>query len=196
MSATADHQPVGHDVGLQGPRQGLGRGPPHRSPTGVPLVARELRQQYFRLTEMQSAIGLVQLGKLHSWVERRRRSAAILRERLADIPALRVRGPDDVTRALPLLRLRARRAPARRLVARPHRRDRRGREACRACRAAAAGSTARAGVPGSWRPAAPLPVAAKLGRTAMALLVHPAFEDDDVAHAGDVVAEVLRRASR
>ncbi|MBX7082223.1 MAG: DegT/DnrJ/EryC1/StrS aminotransferase family protein [Nannocystaceae bacterium] len=151
----------------------------------------------FRLTEMQSAIGLVQLGKLESWVARRRRSAAILREALADIPALRVPWPDDdITHAH--YRFYGYVAPERL-------RDDWSRDRIVATIAAAGvpcmqGSCSEIwrerAFPESWRPAAPLPIAAELGRTAMALLVHPTLEDDDVAHAGKLVAEVLRRASR
>jgi dTDP-4-amino-4,6-dideoxygalactose transaminase len=47
----------------------------------------------WRLTEMQSAIGRVQLRKLPQWAALRRRNAAILANRLADCPALRVTVP-------------------------------------------------------------------------------------------------------
>ncbi|PXX95248.1 DegT/DnrJ/EryC1/StrS family aminotransferase [Halomonas sp. LBP4] len=44
----------------------------------------------WRLTEMQSAIGRVQLRKLPGWLARRRENAAVLAERLARLPGLRV----------------------------------------------------------------------------------------------------------
>ncbi|MDI5934386.1 DegT/DnrJ/EryC1/StrS family aminotransferase [Halomonas kalidii] len=44
----------------------------------------------WRLTEMQSAIGRVQLRKLAGWLARRRENAAVLAERLARLPGLRV----------------------------------------------------------------------------------------------------------
>ncbi|MCH4562723.1 DegT/DnrJ/EryC1/StrS aminotransferase family protein [Halomonas sp. EGI 63088] len=44
----------------------------------------------WRLTEMQSAIGRVQLRKLPGWLARRRENAAVLAERLAGLPGLRV----------------------------------------------------------------------------------------------------------
>ncbi|MGH7926634.1 MAG: DegT/DnrJ/EryC1/StrS family aminotransferase, partial [Candidatus Binatia bacterium] len=54
----------------------------------------------WRMTEMQAAIGLVQLRKLTGWVERRRRNAALLTQKLRDIPALRVpEPPDDIGHA-------------------------------------------------------------------------------------------------
>lgn len=47
----------------------------------------------WRLTEMQSAIGRVQLGKLPKWRAVRQRHAAILAELFSQIPALRVTSP-------------------------------------------------------------------------------------------------------
>jgi dTDP-4-amino-4,6-dideoxygalactose transaminase len=47
----------------------------------------------WRLTEMQAAIGRVQLEKLPKWLERRRRSAAILTDAFRKQPALRVTEP-------------------------------------------------------------------------------------------------------
>jgi dTDP-4-amino-4,6-dideoxygalactose transaminase len=44
----------------------------------------------WRMTELQAAVGRVQLRRLPAWLERRRRNAAILTERLEAIPALRV----------------------------------------------------------------------------------------------------------
>ena len=46
-----------------------------------------------RLTEMQSAIGRIQLRRLPEWVAARRRNAAILTEAFSAIPALRVTVP-------------------------------------------------------------------------------------------------------
>jgi hypothetical protein len=47
----------------------------------------------WRMTEMQSAIGRVALRKVASWVDIRRRNAAILTDCFANIPALRVAVP-------------------------------------------------------------------------------------------------------
>lgn len=44
----------------------------------------------WRLTEMQGAIGRIQLTKLDGWVERRRRNAEVLHARLSSLPALRI----------------------------------------------------------------------------------------------------------
>jgi dTDP-4-amino-4,6-dideoxygalactose transaminase len=52
----------------------------------------------WRLTEMQSAIGRVQLGKLDQWLEKRRENARMLAEGLSKAPGLRVPVPDDGVR--------------------------------------------------------------------------------------------------
>ncbi len=47
----------------------------------------------FRLTEMQSAIGVVQLGKLSGWLDARRRNSAALEEQISGNPAIRLMQP-------------------------------------------------------------------------------------------------------
>jgi dTDP-4-amino-4,6-dideoxygalactose transaminase len=49
----------------------------------------------WRMTEMQSAIGRMQLRKLFHWVELRQRNAAILTQKFASIPGLRVTVPPE-----------------------------------------------------------------------------------------------------
>jgi dTDP-4-amino-4,6-dideoxygalactose transaminase len=49
----------------------------------------------WRMTELQATIGRVQLRRLPAWLERRRRNAAILSDRLQAIPALRVTRPPN-----------------------------------------------------------------------------------------------------
>lgn len=49
----------------------------------------------WRMTEMQAAIGRIQLRKLPGWIEKRRRHASILTEAFLKIPALRVTIPSD-----------------------------------------------------------------------------------------------------
>lgn len=47
----------------------------------------------YRMTEMQSAIGRHQLTRLESWLDERRRNAALLRDALHDTGALRIPAP-------------------------------------------------------------------------------------------------------
>ncbi len=48
----------------------------------------------YRLTELQSAIGLIQLSKLEGWLEKRRAYAAIFNQRFSAIPGLNVTVPE------------------------------------------------------------------------------------------------------
>lgn len=49
----------------------------------------------WRMTEMQAAIGLVQLGKLDGWIERRRANASLWAEALGQSPAVRIPWPGE-----------------------------------------------------------------------------------------------------
>lgn len=64
-------------------------------PTGCFRWVHEDFGSNFRLTEMQAAIGLLQLTKLPGWLEARRRNAAILDAALTDIPNLLVPRPPE-----------------------------------------------------------------------------------------------------
>ncbi|MGB5614486.1 MAG: DegT/DnrJ/EryC1/StrS aminotransferase family protein [Sedimenticolaceae bacterium] len=48
----------------------------------------------YRMTEMQAAIGRIQLRKLDNWITQRRANAQVLIERLSTIPALRIPTPE------------------------------------------------------------------------------------------------------
>ena len=152
----------------------------------------------FRLTEMQAAIGRVQLGKLPGWVRTRQRHAGVFREVFAGIAALRTPAPgSDVEHAYykfyTFLRPEALRAG--------WDRDR------------VIGTLGDRGVPcfsGScpeiYRekalqsrgigPDEPLPVARELGETSLMLQVHPTLTSDQVAAIADAVASVVAAATR
>lgn len=49
----------------------------------------------YRMTEMQAAIGVIQLSRLAATIEKRRANAAILQEMLSDLPGLRLVEPDE-----------------------------------------------------------------------------------------------------
>lgn len=50
-----------------------------------------------RMTEMQAAIGRIQLNKLDAWILARRRNAAILVNKLSNLPGIRIPIPDSET---------------------------------------------------------------------------------------------------
>ena len=65
-----------------------------RHPPGFRWLHESLGTNW-RMTEMQAAIGRVQLGKLDDWVLRRRQLAAWLTETFQELPGLRVTVPGD-----------------------------------------------------------------------------------------------------
>jgi dTDP-4-amino-4,6-dideoxygalactose transaminase len=149
-----------------------------------------------RMTEMQAVIGRNQLRRLDGWLDRRRAHAGLLRSALADLPALRVTPvPAGVRPAFYRCYVRVR--PE--LLAPGWDRDR------------LVAAIAAEGVPcqqggcteihrerafDGLRPARPLPVAAELGRTSFALLVHPTLSSADVRDTAEAVRKVARAAGR
>ena len=152
----------------------------------------------WRMTEMQAAIGRVQLGKIEEWVRARRQNATYLSERLSRIPGVEIRFPESHFRhsyykyylAVDISALKG---------------DwDRGRIVSEI---ASAGMPCQAGIcPEMYREkafldagihlASPLPVAHDLGTRSLMLLVHPTLTDGDLEAYADVVSNVLRRAMR
>lgn len=152
----------------------------------------------WRLTEMQSAIGRVQLRKLDQWLARRERNAGILTARLGILPALRVPVPrSDVRHAwykwYAFVRPGA--------LEGGWSRDRIMAEVN------ARGLSCFTGTcPEIYReiamrrvglsPPERLPVARELGETSLMLLVHPTLDDAAMHRAADIIADVVREATR
>ena len=63
-------------------------------PSGFRWLVKRFGSNY-RMTEMQAAIGRIQLKKLDAWVEKRRRLASILTEGFKEFEALRVTCPPE-----------------------------------------------------------------------------------------------------
>ena len=152
----------------------------------------------WRMTEMQAAIGRVQLRKLSGWVERRRRNADILTKAFLNIPALCVSTPPDYIshayykyyvflkpdmlkegwdRERIIIAINAEGIPC------------------------FTGSCSemyleKAFEADSLRPKKRLPVAEELGHTAMMFLVHPTLSDDDMRDMIKAVEKVMAIACR
>ncbi len=134
----------------------------------------------WRLTEMQSAIGRIQLTKLDGWVEARRRNAALLAERMARLPALRLpHVPPGIHHSYYKYYM----------YVRPERlrsgwsRDRIVAEIAGHGMPCFAGSCSEVYNEGAfegtgWRPSMPLPVARELGATSLMFPVHPTLTSD------------------
>ena len=149
-----------------------------------------------RLTEMQSAIGRLQLRKLPRWLEARRRHAQTLYACFEDLPGLRVaRPPEYIGHAY--YKCYA--------FVRPERlhpgwnRDRIVAEIVARGIPCSSGSCSEIymekAFPPAWRPTSRLPVAQELGATSLMFLVHPTLTDQDMEAACAVVSEIMRQAA-
>ena len=151
----------------------------------------------WRMTEMQAAIGRIQLRKLHAWHRRRKANAKRIAETIRGYPAMRVPEPGSgfghAYYRLYAFVVEERLKPG-------WSRDRIIEE------------LNSLGIPGltgscpeiyrekafddlSCRPKAPLPVAAALGPASVAFLVHPTLTEDDLNRTCDALDSVLSRAS-
>jgi hypothetical protein len=152
----------------------------------------------WRMTEMQAAIGRIQLGKLPGWIETRRRHASILTEAFLKIPALRVTlPPDDIFHAyykyyvfLKPEMLKKGWDRERVIVA--------INEEGIPCFPGSCSEMymEKAFDEHNLRPKKRLPVAEELGHTAMMFLVHPTLSDDDMQDVVKAVEKVMVAAER
>ena len=150
----------------------------------------------WRLTEVQAAIGRVQLGKLDEWVKRRRANAALLTETLADLNTVRIPQPPGHIEPSPY-RLYAYVRPE---TLRP------GwtRERILAAFADRGIPSMSGSCPEIYRercfaeaglaPAQPLPVAQQLGETSLAFPVHPTLGESTLLCWGRAARQVLIEA--
>jgi dTDP-4-amino-4,6-dideoxygalactose transaminase len=150
----------------------------------------------WRLTEMQSALGRVILGKLSDWVTKRREYAARLSECFRSQAALRVADPPShighsYYKYYTFVR------PER--LRRGWDRDRIMAEINAAGIPCFSGSCSEIylekAFPPQMRPLNPLPVARDLGETSLMFLVHPTLLDAHIEMTCDVVQQVLSRAT-
>lgn len=150
----------------------------------------------WRLTEMQAAIGRIQLRKLPAWLVRRRENAAILSERLGNLPGLSVpQPPAEAEHAW--YRFYAFVEPER-----LH--PRWNRDAIVAAIQDAGGDCMHGGCSEIYlerafagtdlQPPSRLPVAQQLGETSLMFRVDPTKSASDMQRLADVIVDVLRRA--
>jgi dTDP-4-amino-4,6-dideoxygalactose transaminase len=151
----------------------------------------------WRLTEMQSAIGRVQLKKVHDWIATRRRNAAILNDCFSKIDALRVTVPPvDVLHAYYKYYVFVR--PE--YLCEGWTRDRIITEVEARGVPCFSGTCSEIYLEKAFspemRPATRLPVAKRLGETSLMFLVHPTLSEADMRDVCAVVEDVITRASR
>jgi dTDP-4-amino-4,6-dideoxygalactose transaminase len=151
----------------------------------------------FRMTEMQAALGRVLLRGVSKFITKRRRHAAILNERLANIPALRVAAPPaEIGHAYYKYYAYVRREALRE-----------GWNRDRIMQAITAeGIPCFSGIcgeiylerafPEEWRPPTRLPVARELGETSLMFLVHPTLTEGDILDTCSAIEKVMGAATR
>jgi dTDP-4-amino-4,6-dideoxygalactose transaminase len=150
----------------------------------------------WRLTEIQSAIGRLQLQKLPRWVEIRREYAAMLSAAFTQLPGLRVTLPPAhighaYYKYYAFVRPESLRATW------SH--DRILSEIVARGVPCFVGSCSEIylerAFPLEWRPTSRLPIARELGETSLMFLVHPTLRPEDVAVTCDVVKQVMHEAT-
>jgi len=151
----------------------------------------------WRLTEVQSAIGRIQLRNLPQSVDTRLRLAAILTERFTRIPALRLTiTSNDVRHSYYKYYV---------FLRREHLREDWGRrriieailaEGVPCFEGSCSEIYLERAFPEAMRPPERLPVAKELGETALMFLVHPTLTESDLHDCADAVEKVLLHASR
>ena len=151
----------------------------------------------WRLTEVQAAIGRIQLRKLADWVARRRRNAQRMAEGLGDIAALRIpKPPADVGHAYYKFYVFVR--PE--LLAPGWHRDRIMAEINAQGVPCSVGSCSeiyleKAFRDRGWGPERPLPVAGELGQTSLMFVVHPTLTDEAINYAIETIRRVMGTAA-
>ena len=152
----------------------------------------------WRMTEMQAAIGRVQLRKLPVWVERRRANAAILTRFFELLPGLRVTpAPENIYHSYYKYYVFV--DPAR--LREGWDRNRIMNEVNAAGIPCSVGSCSEIYLEKAFSlaglgPKQRLPVAKELGETSLMFLVHPTLSDAALEETGQVVSAVMRKASR
>ena len=152
----------------------------------------------FRLTEMQSAIGRIQLQRLPEWSSARTSNALLLAEVLSDCSAVRVPlPPENITHAW--YKFYAFVKPD--ALAEGWSRDRILSEIASLGYPALAGSCSEIYLEKCFQdaglaPPESLPVARKLGETSLMFLVHPTITPEQMARYAQVVRSVVQKACR
>ncbi len=152
----------------------------------------------FRLTELQSAIGRIQLQRLPEWTDTRTRNAMLLADALTDCSAVRVPlPPEGITHAW--YKFYAFVKPD--ALAEGWSRDRILSEIAALGYPALSGSCSEIYLEKCFQeaglaPAERLPVARELGETSLMFLVHPTITPEQMAGYAEAVRSVVKRACR
>ncbi|WP_297812654.1 DegT/DnrJ/EryC1/StrS aminotransferase family protein [uncultured Methylophaga sp.] len=152
----------------------------------------------YRMTEMQAAIGLIQLRRMSTWTEARQNNAKRIWGTASEYPVFRVpEVPEHIEHA----------AYKAYIFVRPDEleqgwsRDRMMEEIQRLGVPCFSGSCSevyqeKAFETGDLRPTAPLPQAQTLGETSLMFLVHPTITESEIQNVCDVIGEVAKMAQK
>jgi hypothetical protein len=150
----------------------------------------------WRLTEIQSAIGRLQLQKLPRWTETRRRYASMLNECFSGLPGLRVTTPPEHIRHAYYKHYAFVRSETLRTG---WTRDRIIEEVVSRGVPCFSGSCSEIYLEKAFgaelRPKRRLPIARELGETSLMFLVHPTLKPEHIAMTCDVVEQVMHEAT-
>jgi dTDP-4-amino-4,6-dideoxygalactose transaminase len=152
----------------------------------------------WRMTEMQAALGCIQLRRMPEWHSARARNAALFAKLLSDLPGVRMPLPGrGITHAWYRLYF---------YIEESAMKDGWNRDRIQAaCQEAglmiSVGSCGEIYLEKCFQkchlaPQEPLPIAAELSRTSLALLVHPGMSSDQICAVAEIVAKVLKGACR
>ncbi len=151
----------------------------------------------WRMTEMQSVLGRIQLKKLDGWVEKRRQNAALLNVGLKDVKGLTVPVPaEGVCSSYYRFTLFADKKQLNSGWDRDRIVDAINRDGVPCFQGACTEIYREKSFQvNGMAPAEPLSVAREFGESNFCLLVHPTLNDDDMSHAVEVVKSVMAAAS-
>ncbi len=170
----------------------------HRSyPPGFRWLTESFGSNW-RLTELQAAIGRIQLRKLPTWTAQRRRNAQVLIDGLSALPGLRVPTPPEHQEHA-YYKFYAYVRPD--VLARGWSRDRVMVELTERGIPTTVGSCSeiyleKAFQDRGWGPQGRMPVAHALGETSLLFLVHPTLTPESLAYTVATAHEVMRLAAR
>jgi hypothetical protein len=151
----------------------------------------------WRLSEVQSAVGRIQLKKLPQWLSVRRKYAQILTDECAAMPGLRVTVPPIYVEHAYYKYY----AFVRPEMLRPEWSRDRIIEAVKAegipCFSGSCSEIyLEKAFPPEWRPKERLTVARELGETSLMFLVHPTLRPDQIARTCEVLRQVMHEATK
>ncbi|MGA3010652.1 MAG: DegT/DnrJ/EryC1/StrS aminotransferase family protein [Terracidiphilus sp.] len=150
-----------------------------------------------RLTEVQSAVGRVQLRKLPRWLSVRRKYAQILTDEFATLPGLRVTmPPKHIEHAYYKYYAFVRPETLRPAWSRDRIMEAINAEGIPCFSGSCSEIYLEKAFPPEWRPQKRLPVAQELGETSLMFLVHPTLTPEQIARTCEVVRQVMYVAAK